>query len=348
MNNKYRLLFLALFIFILVIFWLHPLSFLGGFLKPVSVFSQIVTGAKLKSTDGRTNILLLGLDRREGDAGRTDSILFLSLDFREKSAVALSLPRDLWVPPLRAKINAAYAYGGLTKTTEMTGRILGVPIHYYASIDFGGFEKAVDLLGGLELTVARTFDDYYYPIPGRENDTCGTPSPTPGGAEASPSSEKDYACRYDHLHFSAGLQRMDGKMALKFVRSRHAEGAEGSDLARAGRQQLVALAVLRRAISLDFILNPGRIQELLSAFSQSVETNLGVVEIEKFFNLGREIKPAQVRTVVLGDNYLYSPVDSGPYDYQWVLVPKAGDFSEIQAYIQRLLFGAGEIEKPVE
>ena len=200
-----------------------------GPLLVLSLFSR--TPQDLASTDGRTNILLLGA----GGAGHegvdlTDTIIFISTELGSSDTLMLSLPRDIWIPSMRAKINTAYHYGnerrsggGLVLAKAAVSEILDQPIHYVLLIDFEGFKKAIDLLGGVEIEVDRAFDDYQYPIPGMEE------------------AESEEA-RYEHLHFEAGKQLMNGERALKYVRSRYAEGEEGTDFARSRRQQRLLLA----------------------------------------------------------------------------------------------------------
>lgn len=308
----------------------NPLSLL----KPISVFSQIINPSGLEKTDGQTNALILGLDRRtEGQYTGilTDTIIVGSYDHKTKEAVMISLPRDLWVPydsGSAGKINAAYAYGGIDLAKTMVEKALGVPIHYYAVIDFEGFRKAIDILGGVDVEVEQAFDDYKYPIPGRE--------------DVWPEND-----RYEYLHFDAGRQHMDGELALKFARSRMAVGPEGNDFARAKRQQKVVLAAKDRLLSLNLLKDSGKIKDLYYAFKDSVETNGGLLEIERAAALGNEIEKTQ--SVVInggGENgpELLVGIMMGEQDEQgeggvYALVPKAGDFSEIHEYVQRLLFG---------
>src|SRR5205085_4690423 len=109
----------------------------------------------------------------------TDTIIFASIDQNNKKVTLVSLPRDLWIPDLQAKINTIYSDGedkgkgkGLPQAESAIGKILGQPIHYGFRIDFGGFVKAVDEIGGLDIQVERTFDDYAYPVSGKEDETC--------------------------------------------------------------------------------------------------------------------------------------------------------------------------------
>jgi len=159
-------------------------------------------GAELKSTDGKTNFLLLGIDKRSnvpytfvGPNGKqerngflSDTILLASFDHNTKKVSLVSVPRDTWVslpawdnfPATQGKINSAYSTGdvfdypggGLQLAKKVVGDRLGVEIHYVGRIDFQGFEKIVDTLGGVDVVVDKTFDDYRYPVLGKERAQC--------------------------------------------------------------------------------------------------------------------------------------------------------------------------------
>ena len=319
----------------LLLFWRRPLS-LADFFGPVSVFSKIINPQEISTTDGRTNILLLALDRRKeidprcnqtrGGSGLSDTLIVASLGIESGELVLVSIPRDLWVETgyFSGKINSAYSTGGgggkgAELVSRIVGGVLGIPIHYYAVVDFSGFKKAVDILGGIEVEVERGFDDYKYPIPGKE---C-----------AETEEEK-----WEHIHFDAGRQVMNGEQALKFVRSRHALGPEGSDFARSKRQQKVLLSIKEKASSLSAFSDWDRVKELYQAFEDSVETNLSLWEMERLYTLGKGVE--SVRTEVLDGSrgLLYVPEDRERFGGAWVLVPRAGDFSEVRKYMNGLLF----------
>jgi len=130
---------------------------IGG---PKTVVS-LITDSGLDSDRGRTNVLLMGIGGR-GHEGPdlTDTMILASVDKNAKDVVLISIPRDLWVPNLSAKINSAYAYGqdekngqGLDLAKETVSVLLGIPVHYAFRIDFNGFVRGVDLIGGLDIEV---------------------------------------------------------------------------------------------------------------------------------------------------------------------------------------------------
>lgn len=309
----------------------------GSLLTPVSVFSQIVNPRSLEQTDGHTNFLILGVDRRS-NAGfisgvLTDTIMMTSLDPKRNQLTSISLPRDLWVKYdnySSGKINAAYALGGVELTKKIVGQVLGVPMHYFAVIDFQSFEEAIDILGGIDIEVENTFDDYRYPVFGKELDECD--------------GDPELKCRYEHLHFDKSYQRMDGKTALAFARSRYAEGPEGGDFARMRRQQKVMDAVKNKILSLKLLTDPAKIKELYNLFTASLETDIGWGEIEALLQFSGKAASLKTRFHLIDGSWdsenalLYTP-KAELYGGAFVLVPKAGDYSEIHYFVQKVIFG---------
>lgn len=290
----------------------------------ILIFILFGVGRWLVPSVGRTDILFLGVaGQNQAGSDLTDTIIFTSLENQTGKTLLLSLPRDIWVPSLRAKLNSVYHYRGAGETKKVVGEILGQPVNYEVMIDFTVFKKVVDSLGGVTVGVERSFDDFKYPLAGKENDLCG--------------GDKTFACRYEHLHFDAGSQTMDGETALKYVRSRNAEGDEGTDFARSQRQQRLILAIKNKVLSPRFILNPFRVKDLLTIVSQNVQMD---IPREKYFDLlkiGLRIRSKNIQTAVLNGNYLINPPLSAKYDQQWVLVPATGDWEAIQAYVRGLL-----------
>lgn len=305
----------------------------------------------LKKADNNINILLLGIGGGKHDGPNlSDTVIFVNIDPRNKTVSMVSIPRDLWVPDLNAKINSAYAFGeekqkggGLILAKAVVSRIVGQPIDYGFRIDFDGFIKAVDLMGGLDVTVDRVLDDYEYPIEGKEEDTCGhTPEEVDALATASSQLEA-FPCRYKHLHFDKGLQHMDGKTALEFVRSRHAVGEEGSDFARSKRQQKIITAFKNKAFSLGTIFNPTKLLGLYSTLQDSIDTDIKQEEFDDFIRLAQQMKDTRIQSLAVDqgdpeeerDGLLTTPVDTSEFRGQWVLIPAAGngDFSEVHAYL---------------
>lgn len=289
--------------------------------------------SRLESFRGRTNFLLLGVGGTGHEGGDlTDSIMLVSVNLTSADTVIFSLPRDIWVESLQAKLNTAYHYGeakqtggGLILAQAAVGEIINQPVHYALVLDFSGFEKAIDILGGIEVDVPRGFVDRQYPIPGREN--------------AEPES-----ARYETVEFARGRQVFDGATALKYVRSRHAEGEEGTDYARAQRQQRVILAFKDRVLAASTWLNPGKIKRLKAALVSSVKTDLPAEVYPDLVKLGIKIDQSQIRTGVLDQGssaedippLLYNPPVSR-YG-QWVLLPAGDDWAKVYQYVEEILY----------
>jgi polyisoprenyl-teichoic acid--peptidoglycan teichoic acid transferase len=311
----------------------------------------------LKETrDKKINILLLGTGGEGHDGPNlTDTIMLANIDPNTKKATLISIPRDLWVPDLKQKINYAYASGedvskgsGLVLAKAAVKKVTGQSIDYAVRLDFNGFTKAVDMIGGLDITVANTFDDYQYPIEGKENDTCGHNDEeivdlSAQIATASADELEVFPCRYKHLHFDKGLTHMDGVTALTFVRSRHGTNPEGSDFARSKRQEKVISAFKEKVFSLNTFLNPVKIVGLINTLKDSIDTDIKQDEYDDFVKLAQKMQKANVTSVSLdmGDEasgrygILENPSPDESYNHQWVLIPRLGNgnFSEIQEYI---------------
>lgn len=279
----------------------------------------------------RINILLLGIGGKGHDGGQlTDTIIAASVKPSTKQASMLSIPRDLAVPIEGSgygKINSIAAYaeqsdpgsGGLA-SSQAIGDLLNAPMDYYVRVDFSGFEKVIDQIGGVDVYVDNTLDDYAYPILGNEDNA-------------------DYYSRYEHLHIDQGWQHMDGSLALKYARSRHGVGGEGSDFARARRQQKILSAVKEKIISANFLLSPTRVSSLISTLHGNISTNLKVWEILKLWSIVKNIDTSTIINRVLDNSAAGLLVDDRGLNGAYILSPRSGDFSEIQ-YLFNGIFGA--------
>lgn len=290
------------------------------------------TGAPLKGeSEGRVNILLLG---RAGEKypGRnlTDTVMLLSIDTEAKRVGLLSLPRDLFAPivgtGLSTKLNSLYQIGlnedvGTDILRESVAEMTGQPIHYYAMIDFDGFERMIDAIGGIQVEVMRDIYDTRYP-------------------------GKNYS--YETFELKKGWQKLDGKTALKYARERHAD-PEG-DFGRAKRQQQIMQAVRDRAWSLPTFLNPFALSGFLESLGESVTTDIPPEAIGRFIALAEKLDTKNIATVVVDawkkESLLrVSHIESGGVR-AFILVPRSGTWKEIQD-TARHLFEADEREKRI-
>jgi len=334
------------------------------FLKGPQTVVQLITDSGLKNTDGRTNVLLLGI----GGAGHegpslTDTIIVASIEKEGKDVALVSIPRDMWSPTVSAKINSAYAFGlekgdGIGLAKKSVEEAIGLPIHYVGRIDFRGFTRAVDLVEGLDLEVENAFVDTKYPIPGKEDDLCGLTLETQekdgvkvevvkdATGSAMPISEitdfnNPFTCRFETISFKKGSAHMDGTTALKFVRSRHGSNDEGSDFARSARQQKVLLAFRQKVLSKETLTSPKTIIDLLKSFGESIDTNIGGEEVPFFAKLFKEVKSENVRRIVLHsgrDESVLEVGDPASHGGQYVLAPKSGNYDDLANYIKGEIF----------
>ncbi len=325
------LFFVALFFLILgitkVVLWGQSFMAATG-LTPMTVAKLLVnTGVELKSQEGRTNILLLGISGgTHAGADLTDTILVLSLDIKKKTMAMISVPRDLWSDTLKDKVNSAYYYGeekkeggGLTLTKVIVKDMVGLPIHYVLLIDFSGFESIIDIVGGVNIMVPKAFTDTEFPIAGRENDLCdGDPT---------------FACRYESVSFDSGSQHMDGETALTYIRSRHADGDEGSDFARGRRQQEVLVALQETLKNPSTWLPPSRAFTLFEAFDRASQTDMRIGELATVGKVIMKIGSGEEKRISFVDLLREPPL----WMYgRYTLIPKES-FQAIHEYIKTQL-----------
>ncbi len=282
-------------------------------------------GTTLKSSEGRTNVLILGIGGgTHAGADLTDTMMVISLDSAKKTVALISIPRDIWSDTLKDKVNTAYHYGeekkkggGLVLANVIVEDVVGLPIHYAIVIDFSGFKNVIDEIGGIDVAVTQAFTDSKYPIDGKEHDTCPD-DPT-------------NSCLYEMVHFESGLQHMDGTRALKYVRSRHAEGEEGSDFARSRRQQEVMVALKNKLVHPFQWLTLARVQKLPKVLDDATDMDMNIGETltigKRFLSITEsQMKKISFETLLVeSQDYLY--------DGRFVLVPQ-DNWDAIHAYIQ--------------
>ncbi len=291
-----------------------------GFFKKIShfVFSKDIELAGQR--EDRINMLLLGMGGPGHDgAYLTDTIIFASIKPSTGQVAMISIPRDLGVQLDSygtVKINHANHYGeqertnwGAAYATQVIQDLLDETIHYYGRIDFTAFEEIINEVGGVTVNVERSFVDYEYPAPGD---------------------------LYQTVSFQAGEQLLDGDDALKYTRSRHGNNGEGSDFARARRQQKVITALKDKVLSFNTLSNPVRLKNIMDSLDAHITTNMEFSEIVTFAKMGREINTDEIITVVLDDGpngYLTPGMTSGG---AFILSPKSGDFGEIQDLVDHI------------
>lgn len=289
--------------------------------------------------DGRINILLLGIGGGSHDGSQlTDTIILASLDRQNNRIGLLSIPRDMAFPLGNGrfqKINAVNAYAekehpgqGATYTAQEFHKLLDVRIDRVMRVDFAGFEKFIDALGGVDVTVENSFTDSSFPT-----DDNG-PNPF----------------KWTSVTFKKGPEHMDGKRALTFVRSRHGSNGEGSDFARSRRQQLVLDAVRNKLFSLGTLGNPQKVTELWSAISSNVQTDMTAWDALKLMPVAMNFKDTAIKTNVLTDAADGELIDAN-VEGAFMLFPRKPDWSEIRALAADPFTSKEEIakqERPAE
>lgn len=203
--------------------------------------------AQVAQLHGKRNIMVLGVDRRSGDTGRSDTLFVTMLDTSRNQAALLSVPRDTLVSiPGHGwdKVNHAYAYGGHDLSRKTLENFLGIQINNYVLVDFQGFIKLVDAIGGVDIDVEKPMQ-YADPYDG-ENGLV--------------------------INLQPGRQHMDGTTAIQYVRYRDEEG----DIGRVSRQQKFMKAVFAKLRSTSLLT---RAPEIARTLYQSIETDLSVTDL---------------------------------------------------------------------
>jgi regulation of penicillin binding protein 5 production len=215
-----------------------------------------------KEPENKTiNFLLLGVDERSGDVGRSDTIMMLSANLATKRIGLVSVPRDSRVDMIKygsTKVNHAYAYGGITLAKQTIEKLLNVKADHYFVINFSAFKKIINLLGGVDLDVEK--DMYYRDDYDGENGLV--------------------------IDLQKGQQHLDAEKAIEYVRYRDEEG----DIGRVKRQQKFLNAVLAKFTSPSTIL---KIPSIIKEVRNSIQTDMSfadMVEYLSFLKNGTDYK----------------------------------------------------------
>ncbi|MBM7690807.1 LCP family protein required for cell wall assembly [Peribacillus deserti] len=206
------------------------------------------------------SVLLLGVDQRKNDSGRSDTMIVLTVNPTKKSVEMMSIPRDTRTEMIgkgtEDKINHAYAYGGIGMSIKTVENFLDIPIDYYVELNMEGFQSIVDSVGGVTVHNDLEFSDKGY-------------------------------------HFNKGPIELDGKKALVYSRMRHQDPR--GDFGRQLRQRQVMKAVINEGASLSTVNNYDKI---LKALGNNLKTNLTfdqMVDIQKNYGDARKnIKQFQI------------------------------------------------------
>jgi LCP family protein required for cell wall assembly len=319
----------------------------GGFLgiKDLNVIDKVLhgnlfsdvqslfTSTKLNGeSTGRVNILLAGYQGASSDEGAlTDSIMVVSIDTKNNTAFTLSIPRDLWVDVPgdgHEKINAANTNtnfsqpgnfrGGMGQLQAIVQQDLGIPINYYALIDYAAFEDAVNAVGGITVNI-------------QSPDPRGLYDPNVDKAHGGP------------LKLPNGPVNLNGLSALALALARgdsaYSYGFPASDIDRTTHQRQMLIALEKKALTAGVITNPITISQLVSSVGDNVTTNLNLADVLRLAQLAKVIKTSNITSDGLsygGTNPLLTSYIAP--DGEDALAPSAGldNFSQIQNYYQQL------------
>lgn len=303
---------------------------LGINTSPTATIGNLITQKEPeleKDDENRTNALIVGVDTRPENPGlqNTDTIIVASYDHDTNEATMISIPRDTWAaypdnPSYFTKINGIYNYcenqeegSGMECLVDVAQTITNLDIHYYGLVDITGLVNVIDILGGVEVDVERSFTDYMFP--NEYND-------------------------WEVVSFEEGPQHMDGETAMQYARSRHAQGPEGSDFSRARRQQKLIMAVKEKILSSETFQNPLKIIEIIEELGDSITlSDISTEDIRAGLALKDKAAETETYTFVLdpsaGNWTLITEDPSAAY----ILLPKAGpgEWEDIQTYLTEIL-----------
>lgn len=284
--------------------------------------------APLKNDNGRVNVLVAGNsadDTGHGGANLTDSIMILSMDTKKKTAMMLSIPRDMWVEVPgngHSKINAAYTYGGMDTLKSVIEDNLDVPIHYTVLVNYTAFKDLVDAVGGITITIDS--------------------SDKRGIFDSSLDWTSRTCCAL--AKYPNGPVTLNGKQALNLARARgEGYGSYGfpqADFTRTEHQRQMLLAIRAKVMKSSTLANPVKVVSIMEAIGDNVTTDIKTNEIQSMFSYAKEIDASKIDSyninTLAGDDK--TMLQSYNADGQSALIPTAGidDYSEIAAQIQKL------------
>ena len=331
-NLKYFT-FFAGFLVILGLFWITI-----SLVKSLDFGSLIFSFGKQLKTDshGHTNFVLTGIGGGEHDGGNlTDTIMLVSLDQTNNNVKMLSIPRDLYIEDKATggqRMNKIYdtylnkyksSAKGMEKLAESVTNVTGVSIQYTVKVDFAGFVKIIDAMGGITVNVENAIHDPFFPM--------------------------GESIKYQTFDIKAGVQNLDGETALKFARSRKTT----SDFDRAKRQQQVMTAIKEKAFDLNILTDPSKLQNLYGSLSDSIQTTLTVSEIIELAKIAKSINRENMESRVFSDDFtscgglLYTP-DRSQFGGAAILLPAGKDFEETKTFANNYLYSNQIGHSPIQ
>lgn len=240
----------------------------------VAEIHQLVTtglATEVQQTDTHKNVLLLGLDSlisRPNSPALTDTMMLVSLNTSTGKVTTLSLPRDLWIADYQTRINALYFYGQEKYPdsperfpTEVVEQLTGIPIHHTVVLSLDQVATLIDTFGGIDVDVTTAFTDTQFPNPNVDVTQVSDPK-----------------ILYQTISFETGQQHMSGEKALQYMRSRKSADDEGTDIARAHRQQQVIQAVITKVTQLQPIKDTKVFADLFSLYRSTYDKQFPITQ----------------------------------------------------------------------
>ncbi len=292
--------------------------------------SAISTQSPLSSQTGymggsdRVNLLVMGYGGgNHNGANLTDSMVVMSLLPQSHHTTLLSVPRDLWVQiPAGSgqyhKINASYEFGSNNGANPAAGGdaaaskislVTGLNVKYWLTINFQGFRDFINAIGGIDVYVPDAFTAKY---PANDD-----PSINPNWIK---------------IHFSKGMQHMDGETAIRYARARYVldNPAEGTDFARSARQQIMIKAALSKVKQMSTWPS---LFNALNALQHTIYTNLSLADLMQF---ALKMDLTNAHHVGLSNQNVL--VDATSSDGQYILKPANDNWQAIIDYVKRQLY----------
>ncbi len=359
---KLTITFLLIFIFVIgvVIFktgWSLNKIFLKGNFITSLVKSLPGLESKLKGEEeGRINVLLLGMrgENIPGGGLLADTIMVVSLKPEENKVAIISIPRDLYVDNPswnnKTKINAVYAAGeengkreGIADMKKVVSEVSGLPIHYGITINFEGFVKLIDALGGIDIYLKEPFSES---VQFQEAHVCdGDKGGVTGKYEYKRNEKGKIVAQYPlctnknpecggNFTLPAGNNHLDGKTVLCYVRSR----ATSSDFERARRQQEVLQKIKEKALKIGTLTDYSKVSGIFEALGNNVTTDMEPWEMKNFFDLYQKMNNPTIYQKVLENSeegLLYVPSENGQAA-GYILLPRGDNYSKIHVLFENI------------
>ena len=317
---------ISLFLVIIIFIGIKTKNYAKVFTSNTNTtLSQLYGDAKLGYSnpykEKYLTFLILGLDQREnGNSLLTDTMMLITVNSENGNYLLLSLPRDLWIEDLETKINALYYYGQKNNPENPTGlveetieNILGCKIDYTAILKMDEIKDLIDMVGGINVEVERSFTDHHFP------------DETSGGEMT--------------INFEQGNNHFDGERAMQFIRSRQSEDEiEGTDEARQIRQKKVILALKSKLMN-DYSLwfNPVLSANIYNYIFNDLEITpkLDLQTSASYWIIGKNIilngKQKELELKWKGDDSILIPSRDEKWG-SWILLPKSGNWESIKNF----------------